>query len=767
MKTEALLKIHFVALTILGGCLLGGVSGTESLATIALAAGLFSLVFVDWLQIVYLPPSIAYILMGIASIYCVGGFWSGVDERQIAAVARLLVLVQAVLHLQKKSRRVFEQLSVFALLELIVAAVLNDALYFGMLLIPFSIVGLSTMVQLQSYVCQTMTSTASRSGQIEPEPFSFDVRNVKLSRVGLFVLGPAVLFFAATFFYALPRSSGNGLQSTAFGQGTTGYSESVRFEQMGRLLQNPQKVMRLELRNKESGRAYTLREPAYLRGQVLDGYHWDPVNDLGEWETVRRRDFVGNHRLPREYVEEEAERREKFDRVEATLRIEPSNTMAIFSIPPYFETEPFDSIRHWPRHWLLKRSGNEARHQRMEYSFLTHAFSRGQQTQWLRYVDLTSERHYSSTIGAWERQMLLQIDRKRLPNLIDAADRVADDLRANSKGITEIAAGLETYLGQNPEFTYSLDLSDQRPRNVDPMDYFISTKKSGHCQYYAGALTLMLRSQGIPARLVVGYKTDEFNSFGEYYIVRQLHAHAWVEAYIDRDQLPAGVDLYGQAPGGGVWMRLDPTPALGEEQGSGRMSHMMDFAQILWDDYVLDMSNQRQQGTLQDLGQGVGEISAYSAYFEQIDQWVQRLKAGELGEGAVAIHEIFSWRVTVVSVFVCLGAVLVWRNSYRASNLFSLRRTNNETAGLSGVAFFDQMCFLLSRMGLYRKRFQTPREFARVAQTELSCDDQQAADLHRIVTRLYEQRFGSSQELDAAQQQELDQALRRIESMLR
>ncbi len=43
----------------------------------------------------------------------------------------------------------------------------------------------------------------------------------------------------------------------------------------------------------------------------------------------------------------------------------------------------------------------------------------------------------------------------------------------------------------------------------------------------------MLRSQGIPARLVVGFNTDEYNSVGGYYVARQLHAHAWVEALID------------------------------------------------------------------------------------------------------------------------------------------------------------------------------------------------------------------------------------------
>lgn len=766
MKTESLLKIHFVALTILGGCLLGGVSGTESLAAIALAAGLFSLVFVDWLAIVYLPPSIAYVLMAIASVYCVGGFWSGVDERQIAAVARLLVLVQAVLHLQKKSRRVFEQLSVFALLELIVAAVLNDALYFGLLLIPFSIVGMSTMIQLQAYVCQSITSTPSRSGRIEPERIASDDQGFRVSRVGLLVLGPAVLTFAATFFYALPRSSGNGFSARGIGQATTGFSESVRFEQMGSLLKNPQKVLRLELRDEDTRLPYTLREPAYLRGQVLDRYVWDPESGVGEWATVRRREYTGSQRMPHEYVEEDTSQRERFDRVKAIFRVEPMHSPTIFSIPPYYESEPNRSIRHWPRQWLLKRAGSDERQGRLEYSFATHAFFLGRQPPWLRYVDQPSESHYPNTMGAWERQMLLEIDRRQLPNLVQMADEVAAELRPKSNYLTDLVSGLESHLKHNPDFTYSLDLRDSRPADVDPMDYFVAVKKSGHCQYYAGALAMMLRSQGVPSRLVVGYKTDEYNNFGNYYIVRQLHAHAWVEAYFERHQLPDHIDLPGQAPGGGVWMRLDATPSVGDDQASGGVSHMMDFAQILWDDYVLDMSNRRQAGTLQDLGQGVGEISAYKSYLEKIEQMLQRLREGELGEGSVAIHEIFSWRVTLVSVFVCLGAVLVWRNTYRASSLFSLRRPSNDRAALSGIDFFDRLCLLLSRIGLYRRRSETPYEFARVAQNQLSCDDQQAADLNRIITRLYEQRFGASVDLDPPQQQELDQTMHRIESML-
>ena len=92
---------------------------------------------------------------------------------------------------------------------------------------------------------------------------------------------------------------------------------------------------------------------------------------------------------------------------------------------------------------------------------------------------------------------------------------------------------------------------------------FITNNPRGHCEYFATALTLMLRTRGIPARMMVGFKCDEWNRKGRFFQVRELHAHTWVEAYMEPghvapDLLPES--WRGKGPVGG-WLRLDPTPA--------------------------------------------------------------------------------------------------------------------------------------------------------------------------------------------------------------
>ena len=61
------------------------------------------------------------------------------------------------------------------------------------------------------------------------------------------------------------------------------------------------------------------------------------------------------------------------------------------------------------------------------------------------------------------------------------------------------------------------------------MVVFLTKLKKGHCQYFAGAMTLLCQSLGMQARVVSGFKCDEYNSAGHYFEVRQSHAHAWVE----------------------------------------------------------------------------------------------------------------------------------------------------------------------------------------------------------------------------------------------
>ena len=118
------LKLYFAILSCLGGLVLASGERTELIPVVAVFFAVFGFVFVDWLQLFALPSAFAYLLMGIAAAYCVSDFWNlqTPGNQQMLSVAQLLVFVQAILMLQKKSPRIFEQLGVFCLLELVVAA---------------------------------------------------------------------------------------------------------------------------------------------------------------------------------------------------------------------------------------------------------------------------------------------------------------------------------------------------------------------------------------------------------------------------------------------------------------------------------------------------------------------------------------------------------------------------------------------------------------------------------------------------------------------
>lgn len=108
-------------------------------------------------------------------------------------------------------------------------------------------------------------------------------------------------------------------------------------------------------------------------------------------------------------------------------------------------------------------------------------------------------------------------------------------------------------LSQILQRRYKYSLSFQRGKKPPVLD-FLLVNKQGHCEYFASAFALLARTLGIPTRVIGGYLVTEYNTWGNYYIVREQHAHAWVEAWL---------------PNKG-WQTVDPTPS------SGPRSHMRD-----------------------------------------------------------------------------------------------------------------------------------------------------------------------------------------------
>jgi len=107
------------------------------------------------------------------------------------------------------------------------------------------------------------------------------------------------------------------------------------------------------------------------------------------------------------------------------------------------------------------------------------------------------------------------------------------------------AVAIEKYLREN--YKYNIDVVNV-PEDRDFVDFFLFESKEGYCTYYASAMAILLRLEGIPTRYVEGYIAQDRIS-DDIFEVRQEHAHAWVEAFIE----PVG------------WMLFEPTPAYSTE----------------------------------------------------------------------------------------------------------------------------------------------------------------------------------------------------------
>jgi len=132
----------------------------------------------------------------------------------------------------------------------------------------------------------------------------------------------------------------------------------------------------------------------------------------------------------------------------------------------------------------------------------------------------------------------------------------------------EIVEEMRRYL--TARYRYFAPGAEGGARNLD---HFLSGDSAGHCEYFATALALMLRTQLIPCRVVTGYRSEEWDEQGDFLTVRARHAHAWVEVLDPR----AG------------WYTVDPTPTVGAGAaagGTGVVARMRNFVSTLWAEVI-------------------------------------------------------------------------------------------------------------------------------------------------------------------------------------
>jgi transglutaminase-like putative cysteine protease len=591
-------------------------------------------------------------------------------------------------------------------------------------------------------------------GSTAPVPPMAILRGLVLSALAL--CGVTVVLSAVTFLL-LPRWS-----VASFEMATTeplrmvGYSKTVTLGELGEVVNNPDLVARITLFRGHSNRPLKLAGEPLFRGTVVTRY------EGRTWSQPS-----GSHplMLPTEVGSTVTRQR---------IRMEPMDVGEVFCIAPVVAIDQPDTrVRLDTTTGQLLRL-EEERNNTLDIDIGTTGILGNRQ----RTV-LPCPRMFRDHIRSMLQPFAYEDGRDQFPALTALATRILADKNIDpATDRVRAARALSDYFHQSGEFFYTLEPQNRDPK-LDPLEDFVSRNRSGHCEYFAGALVLMLRSQGIPARMVIGFKGGEWNSVGMYYQVQQLHAHTWVEAHLNEDQIPDS-EFAGERMPRAAWLVLDPTegtrevdPTAGVSAIITRVRQFVDYARVLWINYVASLNSKRQrQGIYEPLAAG---IEAGYDHLTSVEVWQDRLNALNRSFVGRFWHwyrrHWFSWRGGLVAVGFSLCVVGV-AFSARALRRFLLRRgwwgQQQLAATQPMLEMYRRLEAALARVGLTRPPAQTAYEFALAAGGELSeqVEHRRLAHLpRRVVESFYRVRFGN-RPLDTQEAEAVENALAELERSL-
>ena len=194
------------------------------------------------------------------------------------------------------------------------------------------------------------------------------------------------------------------------------------------------------------------------------------------------------------------------------------------------------------------------------------------------------------------------------------------------------AKAIEDHLQTN--YTYNLRI-EPPPYNADGVAHFLFTQKEGYSEYFASAMTVMLRSEGIPARLVTGYSLGDQLPELDVYMVTDRHSHAWVEVYFPR----YGWIPFEPTPGREIPQAVMSTPDLGRD---GLEGSAIDSADDACEDDEEEEGCENQEDALANSdGDSAENITFWARQLVPLLPWLFIILAGAV-VGAIA--SLIFWR---------------------------------------------------------------------------------------------------------------------------
>ncbi len=792
------LCINFALFAFIASCLIGIGQRSSTLPLLISSLLVVSLVFTDWLGVIRIPRLLAYITMLAGAIIAIVEFFVLRQIDQLTAVAKLLIYVQIGLMFQRKDRRVFEQWGIFLLLEMIVASLVNDNVLYGILLLPVLLVGCSALLAYASYVSnlgsgsvgvesnsvyarmmrwlgrEHLLSQESKgiSMRLAPSANSFEVLNgtvVGLRRATSIVI--SVVVFSVVFFYVLPRLQSGAYEGAGWHRPAVGFSGEVSLDDVGELLETNSVALKVRFISVDDEIEFQPSESPYIRGAICHSYIGD-----GHWKTLEKGMYQSDLIANTPAIEKiSSELQSTADAIDVIIEEQVAFDDATFSLPPFSRaragTTPSEIVTY---DWRMLHP-KTAKGKKLKYRFRTYAYNQGKQQRFLPVFSdcLDSMDGFPNLRDAsvYDLDYLRQFRADQFPGLLAERDRVLAG--EEEQNIVNKVLILEEHLVNSGEFTYSLAPSLKRRIGTDPIEDFVSNHKTGHCQYFASTMAMMLRSLNVPSRIVLGFRPSDFNSSGVYFLVRQRHAHAWVEAYLPTESLKdAGIDL-PQGIGPGAWLRLDPTPG-GEGSNAGgsiRSSQgQLESLQQFWQDYVINVDKSNQPQALSFFNSnGTGSLAQL---WRNIEQSLLTLQSSQFIGGLLSPDRWFSWQAAVGLSFVVVIALTLYRVIGMLLRRYAgggRKKRAVNMARIVDAGFYRRIVKSLARLNLRRSPQQTPLEFANHVANFLQERPEQfadvSADLSYLTSIYYRLRFGFEAPLQEKDLERIEAATKNIEAL--
>jgi hypothetical protein len=612
----------------------------------------------------------------------------------VTATVHLVLFVMVVRLFSTKRDRDYFFLAVISFLMVLAAAVLTVDSTFLLAFAAFMLMAVVTCILMEMRrACARATVLANSSND------DTTYRKMASSLAGA---SPALAFLimlgASAIFFVLPRISNSYLSAFARNREiSTGFSDQVRLGQIGEIQQSSSLVMHIQIDDDPHG-SYDLK----WRGVTLN------VFDGKNWFNPRAQHVVTSLGTGRFSLLQTGPQSKMLrptgpgQSIHYRVLMEPLVSNVFF-------LAPIATLLQGNYRLLAMDKGDAVLDLDPE-----HPVGRYEATSEIAQpspVEMQAASH------DYPPEILLNY--LQLPKVDDRVIALSKQITASADNSYDKAAAVERYL--RTHFGYTLQLPRTVPR--DPVANFLFERKQGHCEYFASAMAIMLRTLDIPSRVVNGFRTGEFNDLTSQYLVRASNAHSWVEAYF---------------PGYG-WVSFDPTPAAPVQMRTGWRRSMLylDALASFWREWVINYDAGHQY----NLGREATRNSL--EWFHRTRNWARQhherlLNAARRTRQTVSDSPV-KWGCggAVVALAILLGANArrLWR-SFRSRRLAA---RPGKSPSLAATIWYERLTRMLAGKGWRKSPSHTPAEFLIGIQDEVM-----RASVAKF-TRHYEAaRFGGS-----------------------